>query len=90
MCVIAVISAVYTFIRGKENKAFNKISSLVLECLMIFVSIIPPDLPTELSLCIGSAIREMKTKKIFSSDPYRILNAGRVKFVCFDKSGTLT
>lgn len=57
---------------------------------MILTSVIPPDLPTELQLCIGNAIREMRQKKVFSTEPYRILNAGRVKYICFDKSGTLT
>lgn len=89
MFVVAVISAVYTFNRGFNNK-ICKLSKLFLECLMIFAAVIPPDLPTELSLCIGNAIREMRQRKVFSTDPYRILNAGRVKYMCFDKSGTLT
>ncbi|CAL6019613.1 Cation-transporting_ATPase [Hexamita inflata] len=89
MFVVAVFSGVYAFRRGFKNEVCQ-LNKLFLECLMIFVSVIPPDLPTELSLCIGNAIREMRGKKVFSTEPYRILNAGRIKYICFDKSGTLT
>lgn len=47
MFIVAVISAVYTFVRGYDGKVC-KISKLFLECLMILTSVIPPDLPTEL------------------------------------------
>lgn len=89
MFVVAVISAGYTFYRGFNHK-ICKLNTLVLESLMVFVAVIPPDLPTELSMCINNAIMEMRKKKIFSTEPYRILNAGRCKYICFDKSGTLT
>ncbi|KAH0571546.1 Cation-transporting ATPase [Spironucleus salmonicida] len=89
MFVVATISAVYCFIRGYQSKIAT-ISKLSLETLMVLVNVIPPDLPTELSMCISNSIREIRKKKIFSTEPYRILNAGRLSYVCFDKSGTLT
>lgn len=90
MFIVATVSSVYAFHRGYKNKVC-KITRLILETLMIFTSVIPPDLPSELSMCIGNAIRTLRNQsKVFSTEPYRILNAGRVKFICFDKSGTLT
>ena len=89
MMVVAVISAAYVFARGFKAKisTFNR---LALETLMVFVNTIPPDLPTELSMCVSNSVRELRKKRIFSTEPYRILNAGRLDYVCFDKSGTLT
>lgn len=90
MFIVATVSSVYAFHRGYKNKVC-RITRLILETLMIFTSVIPPDLPSELSMCIGNAIRTLRNQsKVFSTEPYRILNAGRVKFICFDKSGTLT
>lgn len=59
LCVVALFSSGYIFKRGYENSvcALNK---LCLETLMIFVSVIPPDLPTELAMCIGNSIKDMR------------------------------
>lgn len=45
MSLCALVSSIYTFIRGYKNHV-TSLSNLILECLIIFVSIVPPDLPS--------------------------------------------
>ena len=44
MVIVAIASASYCFFRGLVNEV-TKLNKLVLECLMVFSAIIPPDLP---------------------------------------------
>lgn len=59
MCIVALFSSGYAFKRGYENNV-SALNTLCLETLMIFVSVIPPDLPTELAMCIGNSIKDMR------------------------------
>lgn len=59
MFMVAVVSSVYVFHRGYNNNVC-KLNKLFLESLLILVAVIPPDLPTELSMCIANSIREMR------------------------------
>jgi manganese-transporting P-type ATPase len=86
----AMMSSGYVLFHGWNDPTRNRFK-LVLHVIIIITSVVPPELPMELSLAVTSSISDLVHRcSVYCTEPFRIPLAGMVNTCCFDKTGTLT
>lgn len=87
--IFAVFSSSYVLYHGIHDENRSQYE-LLLHCILIITSVIPPELPMQMALAVNNSLMTLMKMQIFCTEPYRVPMAGKLDCCLFDKTGTLT
>jgi P-type E1-E2 ATPase len=90
LSILAGCGFIYTFLILQLHQPRYQIKETILRAFDIITTVVPPSLPTAITVGTIYALNRLKKNKIYCISPQRVNLCGKVKLVCFDKTGTLT
>eukprot|EP01133_Synstelium_polycarpum_P004288 gene4288-5007_t len=86
LLIFAIAASIYLFLKGMEQHERSKYK-LLLHCIMVITSVVPPELPMELSLAVNNSLISLVRLGIYCTEPFRIPFAGKVDIVTYLLAG---
>jgi cation-transporting ATPase 13A1 len=89
LLVFALFASGHVFIKGLADGKRSQYE-LVLRCILILTSVVPPELPMQTAMAVNTALIALIRASVFCTEPFRVPISGKVDTCLFDKTGTLT
>jgi cation-transporting ATPase 13A1 len=71
----AVASSSYVLYHGLSDENRSQYE-LLLHCILIITSVIPPELPMQMALAVNNSLMTLMKLQIFCTEPFRVPIAG--------------
>jgi cation-transporting ATPase 13A1 len=89
LLMFAIAASSYVLYNGLHDKKRTQYQ-LVIRCVLIMTSVVPPELPMQMAVAVNTAILALWRAHVFCTEPFRVPYAGKLTAALFDKTGTLT
>ena len=89
LLVFALAASYNVYVEGVKDGKRSQYE-LILRCIMIITSVVPPDLPMQTAMAVNTALIALVRTSVYCTEPFRVPVAGKIDSCLFDKTGTIT